>query len=152
MRLLSKLKYVGMPKEDLIEIYCSLIRSVVEYCSVVFHSGLTNAQSKQLENVQSTAMRILLQENFVSPSAAREMTGLRTLSERRQSRIESFSLRCLKHPKHSSMFPLNNKNTDKELRTTEKFKVNFARTSQYQKSGLIHCQKILNQLASEGRA
>ena len=152
MRLLSKLKYVGVSTEDLIDIYCSLIRSVVEYCSVVFHSGLTEAQNRQLENIQSTALRILLQENFVSSSAAREMTGLSTLFERRKSRIETFSLRCLRHPKHKALFPHNIKNTDKHFRSTEKFKVNFARTKQYQNSGIITCQKTLNKLALEGRA
>ena len=82
MQFLSKLKYVGVSTEDLIDVYCKFIRSIVEYCSVVFHGALTDTQSKQLENIQTTAMRILLQENFVSPSAAREMMGLQELFER----------------------------------------------------------------------
>ena len=95
-------------------------------------------------------MRILLQENFVSPSAAREMTGLRELAETRESRVETFSRKCLKHPKHKSLFPLNENNSEMNLRPSEKFKVNFARTSAYQKSGIIYCQQVLNKLAKKG--
>ena len=41
VKMLSKLKYVGISTEDLIILYCLLIRSLTEYCSVVFHSSLT---------------------------------------------------------------------------------------------------------------
>ena len=121
MRLLSKLKYIGVQTEDLIDVYCRFIRSIVEYCSVVFHSGLTEEQNKQLENIQTMAMHILLQENFVSPSAAREMTGLRLLTERREDLVQAFSRKCLNHPKHKSLFPLNQKSSDMILRNHEKF-------------------------------
>ena len=140
-----------MSTEDLIDVYCKFIRSIVEYCSVVSHSALTDAQSKQLENIQTTAMRILLQENFVSPSAAREMTGLQELFEWRESRVETFSRKCLKHPKHKFLFPPNLKNSEMNLRDNEKFKVNFARTSAYQRSGIIKCQQVLNKLAKHGK-
>ena len=39
--MLTKLKYVGVPTEDLLDIYILFIRSVTEYCAVVFHSSLT---------------------------------------------------------------------------------------------------------------
>ena len=38
--MLTKLKYVGVKTKDLIDIYVLFIRSVVEYCSVVWHSSL----------------------------------------------------------------------------------------------------------------
>ena len=96
-------------------------------------------------------MHICLQEKFVSPSAAREMAGLRELTDRRESRVETFLMKCVKHPKHKFMFPLNHKSSEMHLRKLEKFKVNFARTGIYQKSGLIHCQQVLNKLAIKGK-
>ena len=39
--ILSKLKYAGICIDDLITIYTLFIRSLTEYCSVVFHSSLT---------------------------------------------------------------------------------------------------------------
>ena len=44
--MLTKLKYVGVSRSDLIEIYCLFIRSRAEYASVSFHSSLTQEQSK----------------------------------------------------------------------------------------------------------
>ena len=41
MSMLTKLKYVGVSIEDLVEIYILFIRSVLEYCAVAFHSSLT---------------------------------------------------------------------------------------------------------------
>ena len=38
---LSKLKYVGIKTEDLLTIYDLYIRSLAEYCSVVWHKSLT---------------------------------------------------------------------------------------------------------------
>ena len=54
LSLLTKLKYVGVSKEDLLDIYKLFIRSVAEYCSVVFHSTLTQQQS---EKIQKTCLK-----------------------------------------------------------------------------------------------
>ena len=51
MTMLTKLKYAGVPKEDLITIYILYIRSLLEYCSVVRHSTLTDEQFNNLESV-----------------------------------------------------------------------------------------------------
>ena len=74
--MLTKLKYVGVTTEDLIDIYVLFIRSVVEYCSVVWHSSLTTELVHSLEMVQKTSLRIILGENYVSYSAALEMCNL----------------------------------------------------------------------------
>ena len=39
---LSRLKGAGVPPDDLIMIYKSVVRPVLEYASVVWHPGLTN--------------------------------------------------------------------------------------------------------------
>ena len=41
--MITKLKYVGVSIEDLLDIYILYIRSVAEYCSVAFHSSLSQA-------------------------------------------------------------------------------------------------------------
>ena len=150
MQLLSKLKYVGVQTEDLIDVYCLFIRSIAEYSSVVFHPSLTEKQIGQYENIQSTALKLILQENYVSTEASREMTGLSTLFQRRDNRMTRFALKCLEHPKHNEMFPINVEKGH-DLRAHEKFLVNFARTSFYKNSSIIFCQNRLNELASKGK-
>ena len=50
--MITKLKYVGVGMEDLIDIFKLFIRSVSEYCSVLFHSRLTVEDSAKLEIIQ----------------------------------------------------------------------------------------------------
>ena len=48
MSMITKLKYVGVTIEDLIDIYILYIRSITEYCSVVYHSRLTHEDSDKI--------------------------------------------------------------------------------------------------------
>ena len=143
MQMITKLKYVGVPKEELIEVYILFIRSLAEYCSVAFHSSLTIEQSKKLERIQKTALKIILGEMYVDYSAALEMSGLDTLYERRTQRCLDFAKKSTKHVKNNRMFP-KNVQQDHDVRNSEKYKVNFARTSSYFKSTIPYCQRLLN--------
>ena len=64
LTLITKLKYVGTTKEDLLDVYILYIRSILEYCSVVWHSTLTVQQSKDIENVQKLCLKIILGEDY----------------------------------------------------------------------------------------
>ena len=149
LSLITKLKYVGVNTEDLIEIYILFIRSITEYCSVVFHSTLTMEQSEKLEKIQKTCLKIILDDSYVDYDAALEMCGLETLASRRHKRCLDFALKAVKHPKNRRLFPLSTVNTDHLMRKKEKYVVNFARTSSYQKSAIPFCQKLLNKHAAE---
>ena len=143
--MLTKLKYVGTSTEDLIDIYILFVRSVAEYCSVVFHSSMTQEESEKLERIQKTCLRVILGEMYVSYEAALEMTGLQTLSLRRGKRCLDFSLKCIKHPKNKRIFPLNNREFGQAQHTKETFEVNFAKTGAYKKSTIPYCQRLLNE-------
>ena len=107
LSMITKLKYVGVCLEDLLDIYILFIRSVTEYCSVAFHSSLTQQQSDKLEKIQKTCLKLILGKMYVSYAAALEMCGLDSLSDRREKRCLDFSLKCLKHPKNKRLFLLN---------------------------------------------
>ena len=149
--MISKLKYVGTKTEDLLDIYRLYVRSVLEYCAVVFHNGLTQEQSHQLESVQRVALATILGDNYVSYDAAREMTGIPLLSERRQQRVETFCKRAIKHPRHKQLFPPNTVDSEINVRDGEAFTVIYARIDFYQSSSVIHCQKVLNKLVREDK-
>ena len=134
--MLTKLKYVGVSTDDLLDIYVRFIRSVTEYCSVVFHSSLTIEQSKKLETIQKICLKVILGEMYVDYDAALEMSGLQTLYDRREERCLDFSLKCIKQPRNSRLFPHNQVNSSRLRREKEKFKVNFARTDSYRKSAI----------------
>ena len=146
LSMITKLKYVGVSIEDLLDIYILFIRSVTEYCSVVFHSSLTQEQSDKIEKIQKTSLKIILGDSYISYSAALEMCNLKTLYERRENRCLDFAL---KSTKHKRLFPLKTSTSDYEVREKEKFHVNFARTSKYQKSAIPYCQRKLNEYFSK---
>ena len=59
IRILTKLKYVGTKTNDLVEIYKLKIRSVLEYCSSLYHSTLTQQQESDIESVQKTCLKVI---------------------------------------------------------------------------------------------
>ena len=115
----------------------------MEYCSVAFHSSLTVELSDKLERIQKTCLRVILGEMYIGYGAALEMSGLDTLFARREKRCIDFSLKCLKNQRLARAFPLkpvHGQNT----RESERFSVNFGRTSTYRDSAIPYCQRLLN--------
>ena len=138
LSMLTKLKYVGVSIEDLLEIYVLFIRSITEYCAVAFHSSLTLEQTSNLERIQKTCLKVILNDNYISYGSALEMTGLETLQDCREKRCLNFARKCVAHPTNQCFFPLNN------IHYREKFCVNHARTATYEKSTIPYCQRLLN--------
>ena len=79
LSMLTKLKYVGIQTEDLLDVYKLFIRSIIEYCSVVYHSRLTEEQSDKIERIQKTCLKVILNEMYVDYQSALEMTCLESL-------------------------------------------------------------------------
>ena len=144
MSLITKLKYVGVKRDDLIDVYKLFIRSLLEYCCVAFHSSLNLDNIQDIEKIQKTALRVIFGEDYQDYQSALRQSGLDTLHSRRESRCLNFALKCVKHPLNSRLFPLQQTLVN-DLRQTAKFVVNFAKTDTYQKSTIPYCQMLLNE-------
>ena len=103
---------------------------------------MTKEQSYDIERVQHTALNVILCEEYEDYENALITCNLETLYSRREKRCLTFGLRSLKHPKHKHMFPFNK--SDQSVRKPNAFKVNFARTSSYNKSAVPYIQNMLN--------
>ena len=145
LSMLTKLKYVGVKIEDLIDIYILYIRSVAEYCSVAFHSSLTQSDTIKLERIQKTCLKVILGDMFVDYSSALEMCGLESLNSRREKRCLKFSLKAMKHTKNNRLFPINTRIHGQSQIAKEHVQVNWARTDTYRISAIPFCQRLLNQ-------
>ena len=84
---LRTLKKYGLPTLDLITVYCSLIRSVIEYASAVF-ANLPKYLSDALEGIQKRALRIILPNLHYDEALI--LSGLPSLEDRRAPACESF--------------------------------------------------------------
>ena len=56
---LMLLKRAGVSKHDIIAVYTSIVRSVLEYACELWHPGLTNDQTLRIERIQKRALRIV---------------------------------------------------------------------------------------------
>ena len=144
MGILTKLKYVGVSTEDLLDIFVLQIRSILEYCTVVWHSRLTAEQITTLERVQRICLKVILGDSYIDYGAALEMCNLSTLHRRRQDRCLAFAKKSLKHPLHRRMFPLNKNNSNDEHISREMYEVNYASTETYRMSAVPFLQRLLN--------
>ena len=117
MRLLHKIVKLSAPVEDMVEIYTSYIRSILEQSCTVWHSSLTQENTQDLERVQKSAVRIILGENYTTYEEGLQSLMLAKLSDRREKLSLKFAKKCLTNDLTSDLFPLNN------VRNMEKFKV-----------------------------
>ena len=92
MTMLTKLKYVGTPVDDLLDVYILYIRSILEYCSVVWHSTLTVQQAADIENVQKLCLKIILGADYSNYGESLKMLAIDKLSVRRDARCLKFGL------------------------------------------------------------
>ena len=114
MELLRRVAGFGTPVDDLKTIYILFVRSILEQSATVWHSSLTQENAEDLERVQRSALKIMLNDKYVSYKRSLAQLGLETLSDRRETLCLNFALKCTKNEKLSHMFPLNKKNHDME--------------------------------------
>jgi hypothetical protein len=86
--MIRRLKPLGATIEELIEVYQTQIRCLLEFTVAAWNSGLTKVQINQLERVQKCALAIILQEDYVSYSPAQSSVNLESLQDSRQKKLQ----------------------------------------------------------------
>ena len=142
MILIKNLYSFGVPVSDLVEIYTLYIRSVVEQSAVVWSSSITQGEKIELERVQKVALRIILKDDYSDYANALKLTGLETLSIRREKLCLNFARKCVKNTSTQDMFPL--KEIKVNTRKPEKYYVPFGRTDRFKNSAIPYMSRLLN--------
>ena len=131
---LKQLKRSGLSQQDLLYFYITSIRSILEYACVVWHHGLTKAQSFRLEAIQKRALRIIFPIVYDMPyNFALSLADLAALSERRASLGRSFFKEvcqpdnCL----HSLLPPPRDREVTSRLRHPSIYPIPITRTKRY---------------------
>ena len=125
--LLYHLREAGIKDDRLFMLYCVYIRSIIEFCSPVYHSMLSRGQAEALERLQRHAGRICygddppIRETFAAQ-------GVRTLEERRVERVDKFIMKALGNPRfRQAWFPRRNADQH-QLRSRRAFEETVTRT------------------------
>ena len=145
MELLRRVVGFGTPVDDLKTIYILFVRSILEQSCIVWHSSLTEQNSSDLERVQKSATKIILQERYKGYKNALAQLEIEDLKSRREALCLDFARKCTKHEKLKHMFPKNVKEHQMKTRNNEVYKVYHANTKRFQKSPIIFMQNLLNE-------
>ena len=130
-------------REQLLSVYQLRVRSTLEFAAPVFHTGLTQDQSRQVEMVQKKAFAIILGRNYESYESALETLQQERLDTRRTTLCSTFAFKCTKSPQHHQMFPLN-PDYRENMRHRKKYKEHQCKTSPYYKSPVPYMARLLN--------
>ena len=114
--------------------------SILEQSCPVWNSSLSLENSKNLERVQKTALKIILKSDYITYTNALESTSLTTLSERRLKLCLNFAKKGLKNAEMKQMFPLNLNEEASNTRFREKFKIDSSRTDRHMNSAIPFMQ------------
>ena len=140
--VIRRLKKLGASKEDLLDIYCKHVRSILEFAAPVWNPALTGEDIINLERIQKTVLHIILGEQYTSYSCALKSTGLLKLSDRRRQISSTFAKKAFRSPKFTTWFRPNPKVGGR--RDQPQFCPPVARTERFQKAPICELIKILN--------
>ena len=131
------------PVEDMVLIYISYIRSILEQSCAIWHSRLSQENIEDLERVQKSALKIILKEDYLTYDEALEILMLSKLSERREKQCLKFAKNCSENDLTNELFPLNSVGGSTR-RIREKYMVTQANTDRLKDSTVPYLQRLLN--------
>ena len=140
---MRKRRLSGMPPHDLVNIYKSIIRPVLDFAVPSYHPLLTAAQSDEIEALQMTAMKIAVGV-AISYREVIENDVVEPLKERRKRICKKFALKAVNNPRFSeSWFPKNREVTH-DLRRRDHYLTERARTERMRRNPINYMRTILN--------
>ena len=143
---LHHLKRANIPNDRLILVYCTMLRAIIEFSNVVYHSMLTEEQNKSIEGLQKMALKIIL--GFGKPyEVLLEESGLESLQERRERAFLKFANQLCTSPRYGHWFP--ECESSLNLRSSKKYQEHYARTSRLYNSPIFTMRRLLNKTYSE---
>lgn len=96
--LLHHLREAGIKNDKLCQLYYVYVRSILEYCSPVYHSMVTRGQAETLERLQRHAARVCYGTQRPIEQVMAEV-GMETLEARRIARIDRFVAKTVNDPR-----------------------------------------------------
>ena len=149
MWILRRLKELGCPTEELLDVLRQQILSVVEQAVPYWAPLITKHESQLLERILKTSLHIILQEKYVSFQNALKVTHMRSLSQRRKEIVYKFCKKAEKSEVFSKWFSKYDTETSTRVtRVTRKnalqYKPVTCRTTRYERSPLPTITNILS--------
>ena len=137
MHFLSCLKRTKMKSAEIIKVYTSLVRPLMEYSCQLWHGGLTESQHNLLESIQERALRIA--HPSLPYKEALDKSHLDSLVDRRDKLCNRL-FQAAKHPNHKLHFLLPPERTVRlHTRNAYKYALPKVKTERYKNSFINYC-------------
>ena len=140
--VLYHLRRAGFSEKELAKVYRTCLLPVLDYCSVVYHSMMTDEQDQKVERLQASALRCIYGYE-TSYARMRELAGVETLRERRITACDKFAKKCLSVPRFAAWFPYKQAGRPGSRRG-EEFKEEIARCNRLLNSPIFYMRRRLN--------
>ena len=137
------LRNYGFSEEELVKVYKSIVRPVADYCSVVYHSMMTDKMDEQLERCQMHALRCIFGLDMIY-SKMRQRADITTLRQRRIDQCDKFAASCTKSERFSGWFPKKSARSSSRKGVGETYLEEFARCKRLRDSPIHYMRRRLN--------
>ena len=143
--MLRSVKKFGFDHDELLTVYRSFVRPIIEYGDVVWHSGLTTKQSNDLEKIQKRACKTILGIKYNSYREALDSCGLKSLHDRRDDHCRKFASRLVDNERTKHLMPPSRKSIHgRDLRNGSNFSQLRYKTKRFQQSPIPYFVNLLN--------
>jgi hypothetical protein len=137
MFCIRTLVHSGVGHEDIVHVYCSVIRSVLEYACPVWHPGLTKKLSKEIESIQKRCLKLVFP--MLSYSQALNEAKLDRLDVRREAITKQMfnKMKAPNHVLHSLLPP--ERQLDFDFRSSYLYSIPLSKKMRYGRDIVPYC-------------
>ena len=140
--ILRRLLKLDLDIHKMFDVYIKEIRSILELAVPVWHSGLTQQQSADIERIQKIAFKIILQQNYENYKQACSSLSAQTLQQRRVKLCSKFASKNSKSENSMFMKVGTHAKTRHRSDLVREYKCNFGR---FRKSSLPYLARLINE-------
>ena len=140
---LRHLRRSGICQSDLLYIYQTVLRPVLDFAAPVYHPILTSTQRQQIERLQLRSLKIIYGYDYTYKELL-EKTNTPTLEERREELLLSFALKTQNNPRFADAWFPKRTNNHYQLRNNRIFKEFAARTERQRNNPIHYMRRALN--------
>ena len=141
--MLYALRKHAAPVQDMLAIFQTYIRPILEYSCAVWHPSLTNLQISQIEKIQKRTCRIILGNDYQDYESALRELNITSLANRREDLVLKFGQHVLNSERHRHLLPEERPNKY-NLRHSSAFQEPLCKTNRYQNSTIPYITHKLN--------
>ena len=143
MWLLRRMKLLNVEPHIILDYYLKEIRPLTEQGVIVWNSGLTKSQVRDLEKIQKVALSIILGSKYSKYEVACQYFGISKLSSRRSELCANFAVKLFLSPRCDQYFTLKEKGVRRN--SIKLVKENISRTSRCYNAPHNYLARLVNQ-------